>query len=320
MTDKKIKMIVFLLCCCFYLFSFGVKAASTSDAVEAIMPEKECSLTISYGYGETVFSDVQVNLYKIAEVSADFQYTLTPSFEASGLRINRIQSASEWDVVRSTLEAHVLAYGIEPEAVCATNEEGQVCFDTLTTGMYLAIVSTVTQEDMHFRFESALISLPGLGMEGYWQYQVSVNAKGESLPPVDSDEEIEHKVLKLWKGDEGRTDRPKSVEVEIFRDGISYETVVLSEENHWSYSWSAKDDGSNWTVVERNVPPGYVVTVDERENSFVLTNVRVQTPPDDPIKPPHTGDTSNILMYSFLMTISGVVLIAMGITGKRTNL
>jgi len=319
MTNRKIGIIILAICFCLSLMPFGVQAVSTSDAVEPIIPEKECLLTVSYCYGETAFSDVQVKLYRIADVSADFQYTLTQPFSTSGLILNGIQSVGEWNVVRSTLEAHILAYGIEPDAVAETNQSGQVCFDTLSTGMYLVVVSQATQGDLHCQFDSALVLLPGLEENGRWQYDVSVNPKAEILPPIDADEKIEFKVLKLWKGDEGQADRPKSVEVEIFRDGISCETVVLSEENHWSYTWSAKDDGSNWSVVERNVPKGYTVTVDERASSFVLTNTWTPTYPDDPGEPPQTGDTSNVLLYILLMTISGTVLIIFGATRKRTN-
>ena len=320
MINKKIGVLVFLLCFCFYLMPYQAMAASTSDAVEPIIPEKECSLTISYCYGETAFSDIQVKLYRIAEVSADFRYTLTQSFEASGLILDGIRTAGEWNVFRSTLETHILTYNIAPEFTSVTNEDGQVSFESLKTGMYLAIVNQVEQDDLHYRFDSALIALPGLEPDGCWQYQVSVNAKGEVLPPVDPDEEVELKVLKLWRGDEGRNDRPKSIEVEIFCNGISYETVILSEENHWAYSWSAKDDGSSWTVVERNVPQGYTMTVEERQSTFVLTNTWTPTYPDDPVKPPQTGDTSNIMLYVLLMIGSGSMLIILGITGKKSRL
>ena len=213
-------------------------------------------------------------------------------------------------------KAYILAYGIEPDTASVTNQNGQVCFDSLGTGMYLAVVNRVTQGNLHCRFDSALVALPGLGEDGRWQYEVSVNAKAEFLPPIDPDEKIELKVLKLWKGDEGRSDRPKSVEVEIFRDGISYEKVVLSEENHWSYTWSAKDDGANWSVVERNVPHGYTMTVDNRESSFVITNTLISSTPDDPGDDPKTGDTSNIMLYVLLMTLSGTMLIILGVTRK----
>ena len=320
MINRKIGILFILLCLCFHLMPCQVMAASTSDAVEPIIPENECSLTVSYCRGETAFSGIQVKLYRIAEVSADFRYTLAQSFAASGLILDGIRTSGEWDVVRSTLKAHILAYNIAPEFTSVTNEDGQVSFESLKTGMYLAIVNQVEQDDLHYRFDSALIALPGLGSDDRWQYQVSVNAKGEVLPPVDPDEKIEFKVLKLWKGDEGGSDRPESVEVEIFRDGISYEKVVLSEEKHWSYTWSAKDDGANWSVVERNVPQGYTMTVEERQSTFVLTNTWTPTYPDDPDKPPQTGDTSNIMLYVLLMTLSGTMLIILGVIRKKVDL
>ena len=320
MINRKLGIIVFLLCFCLHLLPYQVMAASTSDAVEPIIPEKECSLTVSYCYGETAFSGVEVKLYRIAEVSADFRYTLAQSFAASGLILDGIRTTGEWNIVRSTLEAHILAYNIAPEFTSVTNEDGQVSFESLKTGMYLAIVNQVEQDDLHYRFDSALIALPGIEQDGRWQYQVSVNAKGEVLPPVDPDEKLELKVLKLWKGDENRNDRPESIEVEIFCNGTSYETVILSEENHWAYSWSANDDGSSWTVVERNVPQGYTMTVEERQSTFVLTNTWTPTYPDDPGKPPQTGDTSNIFLYVLLMIGSGSMLIILGVTGKKSRL
>lgn len=320
MINRKLGIIVFLLCLCLHLLPYQVMAATTSDAVEPIIPGNECSLTVSYCCGETAFSGIQVKLYRIAEVSADFRYTLAQSFAASGLILDGIRTAGEWNVVRSTLEAHILAYNIAPEFTSVTNEDGQASFESLKTGMYLAIVNQVEQDDLHYRFDSALIALPGIEQDGRWQYQVSVNAKGEVLPPIDPDEEVELKVLKLWRGDEGRNDRPNSIEVEIFCDGSSYKTVILSEENHWAYSWSAMDDGSSWTVVERNVPQGYTMTVEERQSTFVLTNTWTPTYPDDPGKPPQTGDTSNILLYVLLMIGSGSMLMILGVTGKKSRL
>ena len=140
MINRKIGILFVLLCLCFHLMPYQVMAASTSDAVEPIVPGKECSLTISYCYGETAFSSVEVKLYRIAEVSADFRYTLVQNFAASGLILDGIRTAGEWDVVRSTLETYILAYNIAPEITSVTNEDGQVSFESLKNGMYLAIV------------------------------------------------------------------------------------------------------------------------------------------------------------------------------------
>ena len=320
MINKKTGILALLLCFCLHLMSTHALAASTTEAVEPMAPEKACSLTVSYCCDQTAFSDMQVKLYRIAEVSADLSYTLTRSFEATGLVFHEIKTTGEWNVACSTLEAHILANDLAPDATAVTDREGQAGFDALKSGMYLAIVHQPAQDDLRCRFDPALIPLPGLGQDGRWQYQVSVNAKGELLPPGKPDDEVSLKVLKLWKGDEGRNDRPKSIQVEIFCNGISYKKVQLSEENHWKYSWTAKDDGSNWTVVERNVPKGYTVTVEERETSFVLTNTRIPTQPGDPVDPPQTGDTSNILLYIWIMVAAGMLLIILGITGKKKQL
>jgi hypothetical protein len=58
------------------------------------------------------------------------------------------------------------------------------------------------------------------------------------------------------------------------------------------------------------------MTIEERETSFVLTNTFSQDDPGKPT-PPQTGDTANIMLYFILMSISGSMLIILGITGKR---
>ena len=345
MINRKIGIFALLLCFCFCFVQLGMQVASASDT-----SENTCSLTVSYRYGETAFSDVPVKLYKVADFTADYRYILTPSFTIYGLSLNGLQNTGEWNVVRSTLEAHIVANGIAPDMVSATDPNGSVYFDAIEKGMYLAVADLVVRDQWQYLFDAALVAVPGRNQDGSWYNAVSVNAKAEALPPVDSDEEIQLKLLKLWKGDQGQTNRPETVTVEIFRNGVSCETVVLSEENHWCYTWSAKDDGATWFVVERNVPQGYSMNVEQKESAFVLTNTWIPTTPEDPDdptnptdttgstnpadpttsitpttpkapdEPPKTGDTTNTLLYILLMTISGTMLIVLGVTGKKASL
>ena len=292
-----------------------VFAASTADAKEPINTDRECNLTISYGYDGTLFSGQTVALYHIADVSADFQYTATAEFVSSGLILNGIQTSGEWNVIRSTLEAFILAENIQPIQTAVTDELGQAHFEGLKPGLYLASAVTLVQEDWTYLFDAALIALPGLSTDGLWQYYIAVSAKAQALPPVQPDEELEMRVLKLWRGDEGENARPQNIEIEIFRNGASVETVILSDENNWAYSWSVKNDGADWKVVERNIPEGYTVTISKRETTFVVTNTF-----GDPVTPPpQTGDSSNILLYTVLMVLSGGALIALGLAGKRRS-
>ena len=307
-------MLCFFLC----LMPCTALAAYTSDAREPILTDQNGTLTISYRCDGIAFSDQSVKLYKIADVSADAQYTLESDFAASGLILNGIQTNGEWNVIRTTLETYILANNIDPMMTDVTDDSGVAGFDGLKPGIYMLSSLRVEQDETAYYFDSTLVALPGLNTEGIWQYDVSAAAKPEVLPPTDPEDDISFKILKLWRGDEGRNDRPARIEVEIFRNGNSYETVVLSEQNLWSYSWTAKDDGATWKVAERNIPKGYTMTLDERGTTFVLTNTRIPDDPGTPPgNPPKTGDTSNILVYTALMLVSGAALIVLGITGKR---
>ena len=315
MAKRRMAVIIVLMCFCLWLMPCYAMAASTTDASEPINVNQECTLTLSYICDGTAFEDVSVKLYKIADVSSDFQYTLTSNFESSALILNGIRTNGEWNAIRSTLEAHIIADNIKTDTIAKTDSEGLVCFETLKPGLYLAVVGNVTDGEITCFFDSALVALPGLSTEGDWQYQVTVTSKSEMIPP--SDEEMELKVLKLWKGDEGRNSRPKNIEVEIFKNGMSHKKIILTKDNNWSYSWTAKNDGTKWTVIERSTPSGYTMTVENRDNSFILTNTYTPGKPDGSFDAPQTGDTSNIMLYVILMIVSGSMLIILGIIGKR---
>lgn len=315
MARRRLGIIAFLICLCLCFGPCHALGVSTADAKGPISLDRTCTITINYGYDGVPYEDVTVALYKIASVSSDAQYSLTENFRASCLVLNGVQTNGEWNVIRSTLEANIVANNIEPEAVMATNENGQVIYEGLEPGLYLAITGQAVQGDVTCAFASALVALPGLTAEGLWQYEVEVTAKAELLPPVDPDEELELKVTKLWKGETAQNKRPKSVEIEIFRDGISYDKITLSAEKNWSYSWIVPDDGAKWIVVERNVPEGYTATIEEKGTSFVLTNTLVADKP--PVEPPKTGDTANIWLYIILLYVSGTVLVLMGIMGRK---
>ena len=307
MAKRQIGIIAWLLCFCLCL-TISAQAATTADATTPIDPAQTCALTLVYSVDNAARGEVLVNLYKIADVSADYQYTLTPNFAPTGVVLNGVQTQGEWNVIRATLQAHVTANASAAEHTAVTDTAGKVCFAGMPTGLYLAVAEHAT-----CTFDAALVALPALGADGRWQYTVTAAPKGAERPPISPDEEVEYKVLKTWKGDTAAT-RPSSVEVEIFRNGTLHQTVILSQENGWVYRWTAKDDGAVWSVIERNVPQGYTMTVAEREQTFLLTNTAT---PDEPHDPPHTGDTFSMWPYILLMILSGSLLMVLGVIGMR---
>ena len=96
MVKRRLAVMIILMCFFLWLPTCPVTAVSTTDASEPINVNRECTLTLSYICDGTAFEDVSVKLYKIADVSSDFQYTLTSRFESSALILNGIQTKGEY--------------------------------------------------------------------------------------------------------------------------------------------------------------------------------------------------------------------------------
>ncbi len=299
------------LCLCFLLCPLKAHASSTDQANAFINTDQACTLDLTYSFDGLLFSDVHVALYQVATVSRDFQYTATEAFAACGLNFNRVASQSEWNTIRSTLDNYIAAYGVTPVCTQQTNAEGNVVFTDLEPGLYLTSAVQVTCDGLRYYFASVLSALPKLNEENSWEYHVSAKCK----PDVDNPtgEDIAYKVLKLWKDEGKEENRTKSVEIDIIRDRKTVKTVVLSDDNDWSFSWYAEDDGSVWSVTERNIPKGYTMTVEKNLTTFTVIN-SWPTPPSDI---PKTGDTSNIGLCVVLMCLSGAALILLTIIQRR---
>lgn len=312
MAKRRTFVIFFLVCFLFLVMPFCSVFASSVNEIDL---QKECVLEVSYVSGATSFSNANIKLHKIAEVNKDAYYTLTNSFAKTGLTLNGVQSVTEWDIIRSTLEAYIVAGNIQPTVTALTNNNGRVCFNNLKPGLYFVEALTDTANDVTCKFNSALIALPGFDKNGEWKYEIAVTSKSQIIPP--SQEEINLNVIKLWQDEKNQNKRPKTVEIEIFKNGTVYKTTTLSEQNGWSYSWTAKNDGANWVVAEKNVPKEYTMTVHQQNQTFVVVNSYVSQKPPTDIPP--TGDTQNIMLYIILMVVFGVALICLGILGKRNN-
>lgn len=299
-----------VICLCLFMLPCTAYAASTADAKEPIETTKDCSMTLNYVHNQTAFPNLNVQVYHIATVSSDFQYTLTDDFASTNLTVNGVSSTNEWDAMRTTLESYVIANGLSADYEYRTDSNGRVKIENLTPGLYFIMPIQFANDGAYYYFDSALVALPGLGNDGKWQYDISVKPKPEIDIPTGDDEE--YKVVKLWRDNGHQEKRPSNIDVDIICNGKVVETVVLSAENNWSYSWTAEDNGDKWQVTERNLPEGYVMTVEEHTTSFTIINTIPGTPDI-----PQTGDTSNTGLYVMLMCVSGLLLVILGVTAKR---
>lgn len=280
------------------------------SAIQPITPDTPVSLTLTYSYNDTAFEGLEINIYRVAEVFPNSSFGLAGDFVDYSLALNSVKSQSEWKQIAETAMAYAVADGISPTASSVTDEEGKADFDSLETGLYLVAGCRVDHDKGYCSFDSFMLILPAANDDGTWSYDVNAKPKSSYVQTVPDD--VEYSVIKLWKDTGYENARPASVKIELYKDGTFVESVTLSAENNWSYSWQAPGDGAVWTAVEADVENGYTVTVEQKENSFVVTNTYSKDPP-----PPPTGDTTNIGLYIIIMAIAGMGLVTIGAISRR---
>lgn len=305
---RKNILLCLVICFCICFMPCTAYAVSTVDANEPINTSADCSLTMNYAHNGSAFSDLTVQLYCVATISSDFQFSLADVFQATSLTINGVSSIDEWAAMRTTFESYIVANKIAPDLTKNTDDMGSVTFEALAPGMYFVMPVQFSDNGVYYDFDSALIVVPGLDENGLWVYDVTAAPKTVDVIPTHEN----YKVIKLWRDNANSNKRPAFIEADIICNGEIKETVILSVENNWSYSWTTVDNGDIWHVTERNVPKGYIMTVEEHATTFTIIN----TIPDTS-GPPKTGDTTNIGLYVMLMCFSGLTLVILGATAKR---
>lgn len=194
-----------------------------------------------------------------------------------------------------TLAAYALRDGLVPTAEDITDSGGHISFRGLEPGIYLlAGEQTVTETDICIP-QPVLVQLPA-GED----WDRLVNLKYERQPRTQS---RCLSVRKLWAGTDAR---PEPIEVQLLRDGTVVDTVELRESNGWSHTWTELEGEAHWTVAEKNVPPGYTVTLTGEAGGYLLTNTWDG--------PPDTGDRGNFFWAAAMLSACAGML---WITGRR---
>ena len=281
---------------------------STACAEELVTMPGNCTLKLEYSREGTAFEGLEIAIYRVAAMYEDGSYALTGAFSGYPVKIHDIRSQLQWREAANTLAAYAQADGIAPAAMADTDESGNVTFSNLETGLYLVREVIGRNAEGICQFENFIVFLPTPQTDGTALFDVSAKPKSTVIP----EEPAAYQVVKLWKDTGNQNQRPTAITVDILKNGQVAETVILSAENNWSYAWSAPA-GDTWTVVERDVPEGYTVTITENQTLFTITNTGVTPDPEWP----QTGDTFHLRLCILLMSLSGIGLVALGIWRRR---
>lgn len=263
---------------------------STALAAGSVETDRNVTLEIQYKYGSTVLSNVEFELYRVADISEYAQFTLTDDFKQYPVEIGEYSGAA-WNELATTLDGYITRDASKPEGPKAvdsgkTDDNGKLTFpntqDEMKPGLYLVIGSTKRTDSYRYICDPAIVCIPGEDREANeWVYDVSIFPKSsrKSIPDDDNPSggsSVTRKVLKRWS-DSGHEDvRPNSIEVSLWKNGQEYDSVTLNSSNNWSYTWTGLDKSATWKVTE-NVPDGYTVAIGREGNTFVVKNSYIST-------------------------------------------
>ena len=261
-------------------------------AIEKIDEDADVSLTVEFQTEEGPLQDVVFKVYKVADMKGYGELEITDVFAMYPVILPNADSEDEtslWKSAAQTWAAYARMDGIEPVDTGVTDANGMIRFPEgtarMTPGLYLVVGTSCATEDTLSTSEPSLLSLPMRDDKDQWQYDQTIYPKYAR----DRLEIQTAEVMKIWKDEGNKKNRPEEIQIQLLKDGVAYETVLLSKDNNWRYIWQALEAGAEWKVVEKEVPKDYTVSIEQQGTTFTVTNTYAgeETPEDS--KLPQSG-------------------------------
>ena len=268
-------------------------------AAEEIQTDKPISMTIHYLDQGTPLVGAEFRIYLIADMDANGQLTAAAPFDQYAVDLEG-NTEDDWLALGATLKGYILRDRIPATDQGVTDDRGQLEFpnqvEALEQGLYLVMGMRHVQGKYEYETEPFMVILPTWDEStDDWAYDVAVKPKFiRSDAEGDTDDEtVKRNVLKIWECSCGEPCYPDEIEVQLLRDGEVYDTVILSEENNWQFSWDELDADYDWQVVE-NVPEGYTVIITRTGITFLVVNTCTpdSPPPSEPSEPSGPSEPS----------------------------
>lgn len=287
---------------CFPLYAQGITPVDTS---------KKASLTLNYQQDDQTFSNLEINIYRVAKALETGTFELVEPFSFYPINIYDISVQDEWENTAETITSYVVANNLIPYKSDVTNENGTVSFTDLETGLYFVNEVAAENKSGTYIFNQFLVYLPTPQADGTYNYDVEAKPKCSNFAP-----KTEYRVTKLWQDKGKQNERPKKIEVNIYKNGKLQETQILSKDNNWTYAWYvSENDYSKWTVSENSTPKNYMVNISQKGGVFSIVNIHKGETTDS--DSPQTGETTNVLYWALITCFVGVVLIIIGVYSRR---
>lgn len=196
-------------------------------------------------------------------------------------------SAEAMNTAAKTLENFAVLDGLTPLQSGETNENGTLTFDSLEEGLYLVSGTILTIGDTTYVPSTLLFEIDNEG-EAF-----DLNAYPKIILRTNSTEISTYTVKKIWQFSATQASQlPDEITIEVYCDRVLYDTVTLSDENSWTYSWMGDTD-CEWRVKEVAIPENCTVVYDFGETQYAIVNTVDGNIPEPPTTTTTTTTTTH---------------------------
>lgn len=249
------------------------------------------SVTLMHPEDKIPIEGAELSLYYVAKVKnsngTHVRYTFTDAFARCGRELDDPALARALD---SFVEDHAA-----PVAKRVTNETGKAVFDDLPLGLYF--VKQTNEVEGYAPCSSFLVTVPNYDNDDFFYH---VNAS----PKTDIARLTSITIRKVWNTDE-TIEIADSVTVQLLRDGIVIETAVLNQENDWQVTYEELPESDGYSIVEVDVPDGFLATYSQSGYVFTVTNSASLI------------QTGQLLWPIPVLALAGMLLITVGTVALR---
>ena len=312
---KKYKSLAAFLLCLVAAISFLPVTALAAGGIDL---NQSHSLTVTAVYGQTPISGMQFDAYLISTVDECGELTVTDRYQehADDLDI-RGKDDERWQAMAQTLAREImLDNALKPSHSAATDADGVAVFSDIPMGLYLILGSTAEKDGYVYSTAPffAIVPEQDLG-SNTWNYDVAANAKPER-EPVKAD----YEVIKVWKDDCHKDQRPKSITISLICDGEVYDAITLPHNGAWSYTWKDLETNHQWTVTEKKERGYQDPDIQQEGNTFIVTNTCNK--PTAPTAPNQTGkptlpQTGQLWWPVPVLLAAGLLFVVIGLIRRR---
>lgn len=266
-----------------YLYISAVLLSLFSVNTFAVDSTEKLTLEIAYHNNGEALVGAKFKIYLIA-TEADNSLEVLEQFKKYNINISYNENTLK--ALATTLEGYILRDNIKPTDTASVNSKGYAVFPNKSTklkrGLYLVIGERHIKNGIAYDASPFTVILPTFDSEtGVLKSNVKVDVKHNYFDIVSQSKPLTRRVLKAWNDKTNEAQRPKSVEIQLLKDGKLFKTAILSDENNWRYEWSRLSPESTYQIIE--VPKdNYTVTITYEGNTCVITNTpKNKLPPSE---------------------------------------